>query len=102
MKKTLKECIINEKYICPHTELSGKLCSACREPDTFLRFKVEWYHFFCLHVHSFKKLSGSEQSHLLTEAIENHINMLKQFPEMKFISGNYQKQMIIEKLEKMC
>lgn len=28
------ECIINEKHVCPHTELSGKICSACKIPDS--------------------------------------------------------------------
>lgn len=29
------ECIINEQYICPYKEISIKLCSKCKLPDSY-------------------------------------------------------------------
>jgi hypothetical protein len=30
------ECIINEvRNLCPHEEISGKICSACKLPDLY-------------------------------------------------------------------
>lgn len=34
MPKTNKECIINGTYTCPHEAISGKICSACKIPDS--------------------------------------------------------------------
>ena len=30
---TVSECIITEKYNCPHWVVSGKMCSSCKIPD---------------------------------------------------------------------
>lgn len=29
----MNECIITNKYNCPHKEISGKTCSSCKIPD---------------------------------------------------------------------
>jgi len=34
----MNECIITQTLICPHSEISGKICSACKLPDSNCKF----------------------------------------------------------------
>lgn len=97
----MNECIINGKNICPHTELSGKLCSACKEPDRE-RLSVEWYHFLCLTLACFNDLALDERGRLTTLAVEHHLDAMKNTPEIMGLTSKDQKIMILEIMEDIC
>lgn len=96
----MNQCIINEKEgACPHKELSGKLCSACKIPD-IERERVQWYHYFCLNVPHFKQLGLDEQAHLVLECIKIYREYSETINKFNELSYDKRKEHVISSLTK--